>query len=85
MFSNLPDNPYGEGTKVDYSSGENIRGVFYLSDEQIFEDISIDEIDGIRYATVSQSAFTYAEPQICLLYTSPSPRDRTRSRMPSSA
>ena len=27
------------------------------------------------------------EPQskICLLYTSPSPRDRTRSRMPSSA
>ena len=24
-------------------------------------------------------------PMICLLYTSPSPRDRTRSRMPSSA
>ena len=24
-------------------------------------------------------------PHICLLYTSPSPRDRTRSRMPSSA
>ena len=23
--------------------------------------------------------------EICLLYTSPSPRDRTRSRMPSSA
>ena len=27
----------------------------------------------------------WAEPTICLLYTSPSPRDRTRSRMPSSA
>ena len=26
-----------------------------------------------------------AIPPICLLYTSPSPRDRTRSRMPSSA
>ena len=25
------------------------------------------------------------DPAICLLYTSPSPRDRTRSRMPSSA
>ena len=25
------------------------------------------------------------QPDICLLYTSPSPRDRTRSRMPSSA
>ena len=27
----------------------------------------------------------YALDYICLLYTSPSPRDRTRSRMPSSA
>ena len=27
----------------------------------------------------------YAEIYLCLLYTSPSPRDRTRSRMPSSA
>ena len=26
-----------------------------------------------------------ADPNACLLYTSPSPRDRTRSRMPSSA
>ena len=26
-----------------------------------------------------------ADNNICLLYTSPSPRDRTRSRMPSSA
>ena len=28
---------------------------------------------------------TVADPISCLLYTSPSPRDRTRSRMPSSA
>ena len=27
----------------------------------------------------------YPHLKICLLYTSPSPRDRTRSRMPSSA
>ena len=27
----------------------------------------------------------HQQAQICLLYTSPSPRDRTRSRMPSSA
>ena len=27
----------------------------------------------------------FIELQTCLLYTSPSPRDRTRSRMPSSA
>ena len=30
-------------------------------------------------------ALEIAEKKVCLLYTSPSPRDRTRSRMPSSA
>ena len=29
--------------------------------------------------------FLVVDPRACLLYTSPSPRDRTRSRMPSSA
>ena len=29
--------------------------------------------------------FCFADIYACLLYTSPSPRDRTRSRMPSSA
>ena len=29
--------------------------------------------------------FDLSRPSTCLLYTSPSPRDRTRSRMPSSA
>ena len=31
------------------------------------------------------SAVTDSAANVCLLYTSPSPRDRTRSRMPSSA
>ena len=30
-------------------------------------------------------AYLIEEYPVCLLYTSPSPRDRTRSRMPSSA
>ena len=43
----------------------------------------------IRSAITGAPAFaTYPQQQLiwaCLLYTSPSPRDRTRSRMPSSA
>ena len=42
----------------------------------------------INYASSAQAAKdTQKEAQAlgCLLYTSPSPRDRTRSRMPSSA
>ena len=42
-----------------------------------------------EFADVSQELQAFAEtltqPYCCLLYTSPSPRDRTRSRMPSSA
>ena len=34
---------------------------------------------------ISQSGRRVKEMVTCLLYTSPSPRDRTRSRMPSSA
>ena len=37
------------------------------------------------YTATSQSEDGVNDPNSCLLYTSPSPRDRTRSRMPSSA
>ena len=36
-------------------------------------------------ASAKRQAVTNPKNTFCLLYTSPSPRDRTRSRMPSSA
>ena len=47
------------------------------SDTAATDGIALDEVDG---ATIDDAPAT-----TCLLYTSPSPRDRTRSRMPSSA
>ena len=38
--------------------------------------------DGVNVAARLEAL---SQPNGCLLYTSPSPRDRTRSRMPSSA
>ena len=38
-----------------------------------------------EFITGEVEEFEPGEGWICLLYTSPSPRDRTRSRMPSSA
>ena len=38
-----------------------------------------------EYIENGHAELTYEQCKICLLYTSPSPRDRTRSRMPSSA
>ena len=42
---------------------------------------------GVYFRDVDEDGVVYGGPMyyICLLYTSPSPRDRTRSRMPSSA
>ena len=46
-----------------------------------FDDVMNDQ----RQVIFSQRLKILKEKNICLLYTSPSPRDRTRSRMPSSA
>ena len=54
----------------------------------IREDLAdvIYNVDPSETPFYSKSAKTKAKNTlVCLLYTSPSPRDRTRSRMPSSA
>ena len=54
------------------------KGSFTLNDSQ--EYTPLEALDQLNYALRLQDP-----PYTCLLYTSPSPRDRTRSRMPSSA
>ena len=46
---------------------------------------SINQEGDFTAYSLSPGADGVALKDICLLYTSPSPRDRTRSRMPSSA
>ena len=43
------------------------------------------EVGMVMEADVKKPDYTIKKIETCLLYTSPSPRDRTRSRMPSSA
>ena len=42
-------------------------------------------IDTLKRVKLNNFNSKVKDVEICLLYTSPSPRDRTRSRMPSSA
>ena len=61
---------------------------FVVADKQVYVALMTDDI-GARFVLCSARSVTDIEDlryiYVCLLYTSPSPRDRTRSRMPSSA
>ena len=67
--------------------GDNGSGADVDSDG---DDLTVSEVDGVAgnvgmaIAGSNGGLFTI-DANGCLLYTSPSPRDRTRSRMPSSA
>ena len=63
----------------DEDSGLN-REIRYASNQNT---LFRDEQD--KYAKLELVIFQDGVLNVCLLYTSPSPRDRTRSRMPSSA
>ena len=42
-------------------------------------------VAAIKAAQLGMKVALFEEDKLCLLYTSPSPRDREKSRMPSSA
>ena len=69
----------------DIANQQRIRFTSQLDETQRFDVV----VDGANGATLvlSESPIIVAAERVvtCLLYTSPSPRDRTRSRMPSSA
>ena len=76
-----------------YITGGGCSGFSYgfTFDEQVKEDDTVVangdvtllvDVMSVQYLGGSQVDY---ESGLCLLYTSPSPRDRTRSRMPSSA
>ena len=70
-----PKNIGIENDHVTLDMREKIGSIFTFS---VFSDVSKDLMK-LRMIKSNE------EIEICLLYTSPSPRDRTRSRMPSSA
>ena len=71
----------------DLSTGNESNISLIVSDERVqFLNSKIEDIESIN-ELFKDYDFCYhlAAGVGCLLYTSPSPRDRTRSRMPSSA
>ena len=68
--------------------GSNAAVPNALMDQLIDEQASaLNDIEVVHILTLGENRWAQKQYQdtFCLLYTSPSPRDRTRSRMPSSA
>ena len=67
--------------KKKISLNENLELLFEM-DQKIFTREFDSKFESMEQV---ESYYYGSEIYLCLLYTSPSPRDRTRSRMPSSA
>ena len=65
--------------RVAYTAGEAIRPDIFRFYRSI--GINLKQL----YGQTEASVYITAQPDGCLLYTSPSPRDKRQSRMPSSA
>ena len=76
----------GQATRLSAAALETLAIVAYkqpISRAQVaaIRGVSVDAV----MRTLNQRGYIAEVSRDCLLYTSPSPRDRTRSRMPSSA
>ena len=70
-FTNLFNDPYDTGV-----------GGFLAGSDSYWNDLKGNVF--VKLLSIF-NVFSFGHYYVCLLYTSPSPRDRTRSRMPSSA
>ena len=67
------------------STQKSIKLSDYVEYPFLIPSIYLDFDIGTDCVVVQSSMIIKPKNKDCLLYTSPSPRDRTRSRMPSSA
>ena len=74
----------GPDLKEDFFKGNTVIGEKIRIKDHTYEIIGILKPKGAVFGS-NQDKNAYIPLTTCLLYTSPSPRDRTRSRMPSSA
>ena len=83
----LADAPDASGQSVDFSSRElSLGGALQQVINSKRLQLGQPELQSLTNE-LEEAQLIYSDAVLndCLLYTSPSPRDRTRSRMPSSA
>ena len=66
-------------------TGQTSSAVVISADRNVKYEMVVKVMDTLQRAGIQRVGLSVQLAPCCLLYTSPSPRDRTRSRMPSSA
>lgn len=64
LYSTMLMLPYNPDYNVNFETGDGIRGIFYLTNDEQFKDLTISTENVLKNATISQSAFTYASPLV---------------------
>ena len=90
LFAKALETPEGLKVQTIHAFCERILSRFpieagILPGFEPLDDVEMAELRRDVETQILREAMELPEGEICLLYTSPSPRDRTRSRMPSSA
>ena len=82
LVLNINEEDIEQFTEIDHGDGEaGLR----LGMADLLSSTTVTEVRTDGNFINANGDLTRADSDACLLYTSPSPRDRTRSRMPSSA
>ena len=76
---------YDNGEHVQYRDDYNPTLFVPSKKESKYRTLEGERVEPIQPGFVRDCREFYKKYQDCLLYTSPSPRDRQKSRMPSSA
>ena len=88
LFSDTPEETVivefvnADKKMLNFIASESKFGFFKY--DRFFKDVKVGDTLTVRFQGGAKEGM-YQLYTACLLYTSPSPRDRTRSRMPSSA
>ncbi len=70
LYSNIERLFYAIGyafDNVDFSTGENLNSIWFLTTDEIDKDISVKTVEGVKHVTLSASALVHASPMIVKL------------------
>ena len=81
LWNGMPQRAYTEAKAQQKNYVERPKPTFMIDEDDDYRKQSA----GVPWHMQIEFRDSKGDPYYCLLYTSPSPRDRTRSRMPSSA